>query len=565
MKKTILFILFIGVVTGFSQRTIQATVSSSSVTTYERFNYEITVNNNDCNVNPPDFGGLKVVGGPYTSQSSSFSSINGQRTQSFETKWTYTLQANEKGTYIISPAKMICGSDQQESESITIKVGGQSEQPAVDKDFFMRLSSNKSSVYEGEPFIASLKYYSRLQPQSFETLELGDATGIYRKDLNPDRTNFKTGTEIRNGVRYYTIELREELCFAQRHGKVRLEPYFTSLIVSRDFFNRYRKETYSNALEMTIKNIPGSDRSDFNGLVGSFEVKGELSHDQVKMGDAVDITITIEGNGNMHDLGNIELDIPSEFDQFDPDVEESTKATRKGIGGKVTYNFVVIPKHYGTYTIPGYSFTYFDLASEKMRTVKTEDFTIEVAKRPGVDIDRLQEVPTEENSIRYIDEESDQLFTIEHLFFGKWLYWFLILGPIGSVIILVFLKRRKDNRSASEILEMDKRQLLKKSKLKLKEAERLLGEGKQEPAQRSLTNAMEEFFMTKLTLNRSDLSQKSIENALIQNGIDKTLIEQYRNISMTLEMAQYAPITNKNLSQTIGDAEKLMYELDNNL
>ncbi len=565
MKKAIIFILIISAVTGFSQRTIEATVSSTSVTTYERFNYEITVNNNECNVSPPNFGDLTIVGGPYTSQSSSFTSVNGQRTQSFETKWTYTLEAKKKGNYTISAAKMICGDETQETESITISVGGESQQPSVDKDFFMRLSSNKSSVYEGEPFIASLKYYSRLQPQSFETLELGDATGIYRRDLNPDRTNFKTGTEIRNGVRYYTIELREELCFAQRHGKVQLEPYFTSLIVSRDFFNRYRKETYSNPLEMTIKKIPGSDHPDFNGLVGSFEVKGELSHDQVKMGEAIDITISIEGNGNMHDLGNVALDIPSEFDEFDPDIEEATKATRKGIGGKITYNFVVIPKHYGSYTIPGYSFTYFDLESEKMRTIQTQDFNIEVAKRPGVDIDRLQEVPSEEKSIRYIDEKADALFSTEDFFFGSWGYWFLILGPFGIVLLLVFIKRKKENRSDAEIQELDKRQILKKTKVKLNEAKTLLESGDQSQAQRILQIALEEFFMTKLQMQRSEQSQNSIESALINKGITSEIIRQYRDISTKLEMAQYAPITNENLSQTITDAENLFYELDKNI
>lgn len=562
MKQILTFILTLAVLQISAQRTIEATVSSTNVSAYERFNYEITINSRDCDISPPDFGGLEVLGGPFTSQSSSFSTINGQTTQRFEYKWTYTLQAKKKGTYTIGSATMRCGDETEKSTTITVTVGDQPDQPAVDKDFYMRLTSNKSSVYEGEPFITTLKYYSRLKPESFETLELGDATGVYRKDLHPDRTTFKTGTEIKNGVRYYTIELREELCFAQRHGNVRIEPYFTSIIVSRDFFNRYRKETYSNPLEMTIKKIPGSDRSDFNGLVGDFNVTAELSHDQVKMGDAIDITITVEGTGNMHDLGNIELDIPTEFDEFDPDIDEKTSLTRKGVKGSVTYNFVIIPKHYGNYTIPGYSFTYFDLSRETMRTVKTDDFVIDVAKRPGVDFEPVESIPDEEADIRYIDESVDNLFTQEDFFYGSWMFWFLTLGPIGVVIFLIVLVRKRSNRSEEELQTIDKRQVLKRSLAKLKSAQASLSSNDHPQAEKHFQDALEEFFMTKLQIQRSEITQKRVSEALTKAGVADDIITKYNDIRNTLEMAQFAPITAENLAQTISDAEKLLHDLD---
>jgi hypothetical protein len=565
MKKVLTFILTLMFVPVMAQQTIEATVSSTSVTALERFNYEITVNSPECDISPPDFGGLDVVGGPFTSQSSSFSTINGQTSQKFEYKWTYTLRSKMKGTYTISPAKMSCGDERMESESITITVGAQTESTAADKDFYMQLTSNKSSVYEGEPFVLKLKYYSRLKPESFEGLELGDANSVYRKDLNPNRTTFQTGSEIKNGVRYYTIELREEVCFAQRHGTVRIEPYFTSIIVSRDFFNRYRKETYSNPLEIKVKKIPGSDRPDFNGLVGHFEISSDLSHQQVKMGEAIDINITIKGTGNLHDMSNIELDIPSEFDQFDPDITEKTSMTRNGSKGSVSYNFVVVPKHYGTYTIPGYSFTYFDLGSKQMRTIQTDDFVIDVAKRADVDIDPIKELPSEESEIRYIDQTTDPLFMQDDFLYGSWLFWFLTFGPIGISIIIIILIRKRSNRSEEELQAIDKRQVLKRTIAQLKLAQSTLNNGDQTTAQKEFRAAMESFFMTKFDLQRSDITQKRVSEELEKAGVVEENITQYNRIRNTLEMAQFAPITTENLSQTILDAEKLVHDLDKDI
>ena len=261
---------------GFGQKTVQSSVSSNQVAAFERFNFEILVNNFDCEVLQPDFGGLIVVGGPFQSHSNQTVISNGKRSQLVELKWTYQLQAKEEGTYVISGVTMSCNGDEQETEPIKITVAEGSKKTNADQDYYMRLTSNKSSVYQGEPFTVTLKYYSKARPDSFEALDLGDAVGIYRQDLKPDRTSFQTNMESINGVRYYTIVLREEVCFAQRSGEVVLEPYYASLLFRRDFFNQFRKESYSNKLTINVKKIPGSSSPDFNGLVGDFSMESEI-------------------------------------------------------------------------------------------------------------------------------------------------------------------------------------------------------------------------------------------------------------------------------------------------
>lgn len=563
MKHIILLILFAGIAPFIFGQSIEAVVSKTNVAAHERFTYEIVSNSSECKISNPDFGGLEVVAGPSQSQFSSTQIINGQMTQSTEYRWTYQLRAKKEGTYTISPVVMKCEDGSMETDGITIRVKeGQVNQ---DKDFFLRLTSNKSNVYEGEPFIVTLKYYAKVRPESIESLDLGDAVGIHRQDLKPDRQTFQTNVENVNGVRYYVIELRQEICFAQRSGKVTLEPYYAALVFSQGFFNRFRRETYSNSLDINVKKVPGSDNPEFNGLVGDFSVASEISSNHVQMGDAVDIKITIDGKGNMQALGNVALDFPAEFDQFDPNVEDKTSVSSSGISGKIEYNFVIIPKHYGTYTIPGYSFKYFDLDKKQMKSLSTGDFEIVVDKRDGVDIEAPEVLPDQENEIHYIEATSDAFFTEDDFFFGSWTYMLLLLSPIGISFLLFTLKRKKENLSDDEKLKLQQKKAAKGAQLAFKAIRQELDNGENTKALKSLQSALNGFFMQKFNVGLSELSQRDLHQKLADRKVPTEDLDRFNKIWNAIETGQYAPIATENLVQTVNETENLIINLDKHL
>lgn len=565
MKRIGVFILFIcWIQLGFGQKTVQSSVSSNQVAAYERFEFEILVNNFECDVMQPDFGGLDVVGGPFQSQSNRINVVNGNRTQVTELTYTYQLQAKEEGSYIISGVTMSCDGELQESNSIEITVSDKGTESSIDKDYYMRLTTSKSTVYQGEPFTVTLKYYSKSRPDSFEALDLGDAVGIYRQDLMPDRKSFQTNMETINGVRYYTIVLREEVCFAQRSGEVTLQPYYASLLFRRDIFNQFRKETYSNPVTVQVKKIPGSNSPNFNGLVGDYSVKGEISSTTVLMGDLIDIKITIDGNGNMQDLGLIELKIPEEIEEFEPEINDRTKISSAGIKGKIEYNFVIRPTHYGTYTIPGYSFQYFDLKNRKMRTAKIDDFVIEVGKRGDMDID-VAPTKIENTDIQYIAESSRSFFDQEDFIFGTWTYYGLLSSPLFLSFLFIFIKRKKENVSEEDLLVSQQKKAIKNAQLALKEVKATLQQGENKQTLKGLQSTLNNFFMTKFNVGLSDLSQRKITERLTNKNIEPTHIEQFNKIWNAIEMGQYAPIAHENLVQTVNDTERLLIDLDKKL
>ncbi len=562
MKQLGILIIALGsLLNGWSQKTINTVVSSSTVATFEQFRFEIITNNAQCEVNAPKFVGFEVVSGPISSTSKRVNIVNNVRTQISEYIWTYTLRAKKEGTYTIPGVKMTCGSESYESDPIEIVVSKNKAAADPDKDFFMRLTSNKSKVYEGEPFIATLKYYAKVKPESFETLELGDAVGIYRQDIDPDRTTYQTTMERINGVAYYTVVLREEICYAQRSGQVSLEPYYASLVFQQDFFNRYRKETFSNTLTVEVEKIPGVDADKFSGLVGSFEMSSDISKSEVKTGDAIDLKITISGKGNFQNLGALELLIPDEFETFDPTIDDKTKVTSSGITGSIDYNFVLIPKHHGKYKIPKYTLNYFDIESKQMRTLSTEDFNISVEKREGLEVDK-QPIDTVQTDILYIDEFNDPLFEKEDFFFGTIGYYSALVSPLFLAIFFIFLKRKKENLSEEELLKIQQKKNIKIAQAALKDVRELVSKGEDTKALKLLQTILNTFFKAKFNMGLSELSQKNIAARLESISVSEISIQHFNKIWNTIEMGQYAPIAHENLVQTVNKTEELLLDLD---
>ena len=99
--------------------------------------------------------------------------------------------------------------------------------------------------------------------------------------------------------------------------------------------------------------------------------------------DAVTVRVILSGTGNLKLVKTPEMKFPQDFDIYDPKIDN--KYTIKGgrqTGNKV-YEYLVIPRHAGQYTIPALEFQYFDPKSGSYKTVKTDEYTLNVARGQG--------------------------------------------------------------------------------------------------------------------------------------------------------------------------------------
>jgi hypothetical protein len=121
--------------------------------------------------------------------------------------------------------------------------------------------------------------------------------------------------------------------------------------------------------------------SDFTGAVGRFSLIASVDKARSKVGDAVNLTVTVQGTGNLKATGEPALPNLPSWRVFDP--VTSVNLEKKGdlVQGSKVIRIVLVPRVSGDLTIPPIRFSYFDPARRTYTEVDTRPLTVSVA--PG--------------------------------------------------------------------------------------------------------------------------------------------------------------------------------------
>ena len=207
MKKLLAILLFIAsAAAGFAQTSIKVQ-APNLVALGEQFNVTFVISGENA---PSDFkwetpDGFQLVWGPQKGTSTSVSIINGQRSKSSQTTYTYVLMPTGTGKFHIPSATATVKGEQYTSQQHTIEVvsdgqsaqggqqssqqGAQSSQSASqtgtvsNDDIFLRLSVSKNSVMVGETVTATLKLYTRANIAGFEDAKFPSFNGFWSQEL----------------------------------------------------------------------------------------------------------------------------------------------------------------------------------------------------------------------------------------------------------------------------------------------------------------------------------------------------------------------------------------------
>ncbi|MFK8044294.1 MAG: BatD family protein [Crocinitomicaceae bacterium] len=549
---------------------VKSFVDKSEIFTNEVITFTIT-SNADCDIYTPNFGGLKMIGQPFRSSSSMTLEVNGRVIQQSKPSLIYQFVAPKAGTYTISAIRLLCKGKEYKTKPIkvTVKSIPQSQKVTIPKnnsDFFIKMNASKTSVFQGESFVLSLKVYSLNQPENFDNLELGTSKGLIRNNLNPDQRNLNFTIEFIQGKKYYTTVINSELCFAQNTGKIEISPALVSAVFSRGFFQKSRKEANSNALTIAVKPRKEAAPENDNGLVGTFSLSAATEKFVYSVGEAIDLQIKISGNGNLNTFDTPNLQVHENFEVFDPEVTDSLKYDVDGITGNISYNFVIIPKAAGQYKIPPISFSYFDLDSESYQSKSTDTIFLKI-KEGQANINPESGVNSAssgaENSlsdIRYSESFSDQELNHNSFIIKK--IWFYLLIVILVFMVWFFINQHVKNQTDSHQLKNSIKVSRKESLLRLKTAKRLANEQQNKDAITELSIALKSFIKQKNNLSNYDMSSHQIVEFYTKKYWSQADLALLQNIWSQIDMFQYAPISSNKLDDLIKNTELLIDKID---
>jgi len=519
-------------------------------------------------IKKPKFDGFVVIDeGRASNGFGSFGSLNGDMKIS---DYAFILQAKKKGTYKIPPLSFIMNGEEHKSKAYTITVGeGDPKaviQPKQNSNLFTRIDVSKKNPYKGESVLVTYKIYSRYNSLSLDNYEFSMADGVWTEEITAGKNGWESKQDRVNNATYNIHTLKKEVVFPQKTGEISIPPFEITARIGQSFFNQGRTENVkSNSPILTVKKLPSSAPDSFISQVGTgYKFEVNYSTTEVKANEAIDLKIKISGKGNLKQLDAPEIIFPSDFEVYDPEVKESIKLSTSGFSGSKEFSYLIIPRHHGSFSVDGISFSYFDTKSKKYKTLNSEStkFNILKGENDGTSLTSTtnkEDVELLNNEIRHIEEKTI-LYPANEFFFGTGKYLTLLLSPAFLFFIFFFIKRRKPISEDAAVTS--RKNASKIANKRLAKAETFLSNNQDKEYFEELHSALDKYISDKFNIPISELTKIRIENELLAISIDKQIISDLLEILNNCEMARFAPVSHSAAEQYLNTSKNVINNIE---
>ncbi|MDR0763421.1 MAG: BatD family protein, partial [Bacteroidales bacterium] len=477
---------------------------------YEGDNFQISFSFNArgaSNLQVPPFKGFDVSG-PFQSQSSNSSYINGKVSHSFTISYTYQLRALKAGTYNIGAASITADGNKYSSDPFTIQViasanrpaasqtqqsQGQMQQPQAatsanisDNDLYIRVTANKSNPYKGEEVILTYKLYYSVALSSISLEKMPSFKGFWSEEFGGVDERKQ---ETINGKRYIVSTFRKVSVFPQEVGALSLEPLELKAIAQvatprkrtgsiwdifdDPFFTPYQnveKKIKSNTLTLRVKDLPENDN--FSGTVGDFNTTFDYdATKQLVSGEAITFKFTVTGHGNIEMITPPEIVFPPDFEVYEPQINSDKSATVAGVSGSMTFEYTVIPRSAGRFVIPSFDYTIFNPSKQKYETTTIPEISLDVAQgKETVSIYSNRQI---KGDIEYIKTNTPKFKITGYRFFLS-LDFFILIAVVILLFAAAVITFKNNVKKQLDVVGIRNRKALREAKKCLKKASKFM-------------------------------------------------------------------------------------------
>ena len=622
MKKIVLiiFAILFSVFGLYAQEIVFKCEAPKVVGLHERFRVSFTVNSSKpSDFKAPTFQNVNILGGPSTSRSSSISIINGKRTNNSSTSFVFWLQSITTGKITIPSARVKVDGKLYTTKPMTISVEDnpsmsqraannpnattQSQQPTVkvidDKAVFVRAIPSKSKVVKGEEVVISYKIYTLVPVSEYQVDKFPSSQGFWVEELDNQLTP-TLEKEVIDGKVYQVATLRKVLVYPQKSGTLHINPMGLEIVAhlqtgttrrqrvstgdpffdaffndpffshSSPVFERVNKKLKTNALSIEVEELPQSDES-FLGAVGQFEISSSIDTSFCRTNEAITLSYTVSGKGNLTLIENLKLALPDEFEVYDPNITDNISKTAAGQSGSRTFQYIIIPRVEGNYSIPELNFTYFDPQTREYKTLTTEgyDLKIEKGKNDSKFVEQMSEREKYRNmSITDVFASKDKRDGILIPVFSFPILYVLILVLIIALVIMIRLTA-KQLKEREDVVGVKLKKANKVAMKRLKKAALYLKENRRDEFEAEIGQALWSYLSDKFKIATSDLSLENIQKVMSDNCLEEDVLQntiktlndcEYIRFSQSKESDKHRELYEQTM-KTITDIETSMAKL----
>ncbi len=413
MKKPLFFAAALTAALAASARaqvTINAEVSKTEVSSDEQLTLAVTVAGPDSNLPEPHIPPLNDLSVYDSGRSQSLSIVNGQVSSSIV--YTYVAIPRKTGKLVVPPISVTYQGRTVQTQPIDIMVRkgapvapgspgrqapGSAAAPSArgGKEFFVSADVDKKKAYVNEQLTLSVHVCTAADLLQGPQYDPPSLSGFLAEDLPPPER--QANMTVR-GRPYHCWEIKTALFPAQAgrltvgaaRAQVVLVPRLDDM--SGDIFQRFFQqgaggravEDRSEPIVIAAEPLPEAGKpAGFSGSVGQYFLSAAVDRTRVKAGEAVNLTLTVTGQGNLKTVGAPTLpDLPS-LRVFDTVSSLSLDKRGDVVRGAKVFKTVLVPKVSGPVAIPPIRLDFFDPAARAYRHAESAPIRLEVAPGEG--------------------------------------------------------------------------------------------------------------------------------------------------------------------------------------
>jgi len=546
---------------------VKAIVDKNKCSVNDLINYKIEIKDADSfgevNINriAKDFS---IISGP--SQQTSMQWINGSITNSRIMSWS--IAPKKSGVLVIPALTVIVGKRKLKTNQISIQVVGSTKKQS-NLDVFISAELDKDKAYLGEQITITYKIYKKVDI-SIEPFEVPEFSGFWTEELyRPNQIKFKK-VDL-NGVRYdvgtlykvalfpisgsdYTIKpLVVKVQIQKKRSRRKRDPFFDP------FFDSFFTETETKILrsplrKISTKSFPDPRPGGFTGAVGKFKILTAIDRDSTYVNEAITLRVTVEGTGNLGLFTLPKFKFADELDQFPPKENFEKNVFRDALSGRMSWDYILIPRISGTISIPPITMTYFDPVKEKWQRISSRATIIPVTKGDENVVDNnglsKKEVKLLGEDINYIHTNKPLWNKIGRGPFHEVIYLYIISVlliplPLALNTFLGYRLNSKPDRISKNALSSAKR--------KIKDSKRDISE--------SASKIIFSYLKDKLQLS-SDNLDAIIVSDILNDLIDEELLNDLIRHLKQCDSAYYGQVKYDNNTDAEIETISLLNKID---
>lgn len=586
MKRYLLFTaLLLSAFLSFSQEEqtkFEVVVSINRLGLNERLRVSFEMNKDGDLFEPPAFNDFEVLMGP--SQSISSSWINGKR--SFSKSYTYVLRPKKQGLLTISPAFITIEGERYATEEKKVEITAavanpnapKTAQDVANESLYLVASISKPNPYENEAVLVTYTLY--FSPQvyinNFVPVDNPAYNNFWSQDI-PISEYETRKTTYRNEV-FNAVDLKQVVLYPQKSGELPIEPFSLELYVQiptgrRDFFGdpilrSATKVVSAGSSVINVKALPTEGRPEnFSGAVGSFSFDATADKTRLDANESLQIRVEVSGSGNLKLLRLPELNLPSSLELYEPEFSDEVTVSSKGMRGKVSETYTVVPRYVGSYPVDALSFNYFDPEKEAYVELNSIPLTVEVENGPrraaassSATAETAKEVSPSINAANaFVSNAFSSVFVpiSKTTWPGGSVHLMILLLLIAAPIAISLVQKFVVNSQRSSASKV-KRSHQKRLKQLLAEAEKALASNNKDAFYDAVSKVLDHSLSLVVTQNTLGISENQLKELLHKASFEEKDSREIVSLMNKVNLIKYSPASSSDMQTDLASLQRLV-------